>query len=355
MIGNSSLDSKCTSNWRRQRNSLLLQKRFGKFYRIQDLGFPKLKNFLLQLSDRVELTRSSNNHIKVALRKGQPGHAVSLDHFGTHSRTLSETVDRKSAAKELPPLGNLVGSGKARRDEGGRTTTPRSEGVGRGLDPYCFGHETGSDSPEQAEVLHKVERFVLKMVQRSVYGVEARRLEEALSDYLGSQFDSQAFGAPSFVHFLQSHFRRSLEVSLKNSLRSKRTNSLTKEFVVYLKPEAQDALPFSTNFTFGSFDLPRSEGQDLGRPTDFRLAPLASHRPSPADRLGRIPTSSIYSDKALDRSTDHKDSRSLNQSKRFNAEAHIEQVFDINDNHIFINSRANSQADNDHSPDCSDP
>ena len=57
----------------------------------------------------------------------------------------------------------------------------------------------------------------------------------------------------------------------------------------------------------------------------------------------------------MDRSTDHKDSRSLNQSKRFNAEAHIEQVFDINDNHIFINSRANSQADNDHSPDCSDP
>ena len=138
-------------------------------------------------------------------------------------------------------------------------------------------------------------------------------------------------------------------MSLKNSLRSKRTTGLAKEFVVYLKPEAQDALPFNTNFTFGSFDLQRSEGQDLCRPVDFKVGNMSSIRQFPGDLNSRVPTHSIYSDKELDKSTEHKDSRSLNQSKRISADAHIEQIFDINDNHIFINSRANSQVENDQS------
>lgn len=81
---------------------LLLQKKTHKFYNFQELGFIKLKNFLMTLEDKIELTRSSNNHIKVALRrKKDPPYSQG----GSPCRALQASSKRLEAlsAHEKPP------------------------------------------------------------------------------------------------------------------------------------------------------------------------------------------------------------------------------------------------------------
>jgi len=81
---------------------LLLQKKTHKFYNFQELGFIKLKNFLMTLEDKIELTRSSNNHIKVSLRrKKDPPYSQG----GSPCRALqppSKRLEALSAHEKLP-------------------------------------------------------------------------------------------------------------------------------------------------------------------------------------------------------------------------------------------------------------
>ena len=73
---------------------LLLQRKYQKFYNIHDLGFPKLKNFLQKFEDEIELTRSSNNHIKVSLRKKpKKANYDSIERFDAKSMSSSEKIE----------------------------------------------------------------------------------------------------------------------------------------------------------------------------------------------------------------------------------------------------------------------
>lgn len=306
---------------------LLLMKKYDKFYNFQDLGFIKLKSFLLTMEDKIELTRSSNNHIKVSLRKrrepnyGQgEGAGFRLPTEGGDSRVReknedlwaydsSESLDDNSSGfqmaktlrnpqKHLPHPNVVVPrtvedlripqsltwsrydtkasrSPRSRYLPDSRSSNPqRSNHEDPGssnnptdtrinvldlLDPREFGNSAAFINPAQSKLIHRnpykstsqegdpfrdaapyvpgrpseltmsqtlkqfesIRNFILERIRSCPYGLEMKKLEREVSQFLLEPFCPSSFKAATFHQFLADNFQEDLEINPKKAVKSK--------------------------------------------------------------------------------------------------------------------------------------
>lgn len=81
----------------------LYKKEFGTFPNFTELGFPKLKNFLISMEDRVQLEEFHKNHIKVRLRKKPLWNLYQVEK-GVVDKFLRQALEKKRFGIELSRL-----------------------------------------------------------------------------------------------------------------------------------------------------------------------------------------------------------------------------------------------------------
>lgn len=268
---------------------LLLQKKYGIFYNFQELGFIKLKNFLTTLEDKIELTRSSNNHIKVSLRRKEPLHSPGVR---SHPHKLSsppakDSADAKkrtdsweSATQPLPhsqkgmlaptkPLPKLYLKDELNRGGFDEVLSPRpfvlnpqfvdgsflnmseSKRVSQKKLSHTHSHDSGHQlntstaKPQDDTVLSAsefckqfelVKNFILEKIKLCRFGLEMKKLELELSQFLGNPFKPRVFNSESLHQFLIENFSAELDIGLKKTVKSKVKKTATNpEYLIYPK------------------------------------------------------------------------------------------------------------------------
>ena len=244
---------------------LLLQKKYHKFFNIQELGFPKLKNFLVTIEDEVALTKSQNNHIKVSLiqkprkkteRRVASNPEIERDHKRQIERSMMEGSLNINPSKKLSQK-NSKYSHLAEHEN-----------------PYNFGPSfTGEMTATKfCELFEKIKTFVINKITKVPFGVEIDRLEDELNEYLKVPFKAKQFGRKNFKEFLKKEFASELEIEVKKRMRPKMQNtSSSEQFYVYpkvKKPRAEDS------------DMDRSYGS-LNPSTDSRSSQVFGSHAKP--------------------------------------------------------------------------
>lgn len=238
---------------------LLLQKKYHKFYNIQDLGFPKLKNFLLTIENKIELTRSSNNHIKVSLKKSKEGGLVSpntlnlnIDSISEHNQSDSQNRDYK-----LNYSTAFVNTNKSKKLNLKKPVTPYSEEADLSPDPYGFKckEDSNMSASQFCEIFGTIKTFILGKLQRVCFGVEMNKLENELSDFLGEKFNANTFNASNFHHFLKMNFENELEITVKKTVKSKIKKGPTNpDYMIFRKQGGSKNLCSDQDSSFNSIN-----------------------------------------------------------------------------------------------------
>ena len=328
---------------------LLLQKKYHKFYNIHDLGFPKLKNFLQKLENQIELTRSSNNHIKVSLRK-KPKEAKlnSLEKLKLQSRESSEDKETEMKNGMNMTNSNFLNCEKYKKPHPKKHHLLISDDFESQMEFSKSGKKEPNETTtrELVETFQKIEGFLLYQVHRSIYGVEAVALEHSLSYHLGYQFNPEMFKSKNFVDFLKTNFQNSLDVCLKNSLKSKKSNSLNKpEYVVFAKKETHDSLGAISGPSFEGINHSKSEKQgSFTLVSSINLLSPTYTLVTPSHGFNKE-SNSIYSKEHTEKIVNHVKSKSHIGTHRAKEDINIEKIFDITNDHIFLNFGATSQID----------
>lgn len=306
---------------------LLLMKKYDKFYNFQELGFIKLKNFLLTMEDKIELTRSSNNHIKVSLRKRKEPPFTQMDSSGFRSpaeggeskkrerderlwdldssqslddegsgfhmaRTLRNSQKHNSQMNmggprtvedlriPLSQTGSRFGtktsqSPRSRYNQDSRSSNPQRvarEDPGSSmnsagnplnvldlLDPKEFHGTAAFINPAPSKLIQKnpnksytqvsdhfrvpqpfvhtrtshltmaelsrrfesIRNFVLEKIKSYPFGLEMKKLEREVSEFIGEPFYPPDYKANTFRQFLVENFQNELEINPKKAVKSK--------------------------------------------------------------------------------------------------------------------------------------
>lgn len=217
---------------------LLLTKKYEKIYNFPELGFPKLKSFLMTMEDYVELERSHNNHIKVKLKKKtqltRKKHSDSnLNHSRQNNEYRSQTklseysdqqfyniYDHKSGFKTLKP--NPFDEKYKQIEMGIRST---------------YEHKKSCSNLQQ--YLDNVRDHVFKALKKNQFGIQVNKLEKLLSNSLGTEFDPKIFKAEDFKDFLLMNFDEYIDIELKRSIgkKSQNQNSSKKSMIYMVYPK----------------------------------------------------------------------------------------------------------------------
>ena len=238
---------------------LLLQKKYHKFYNIQDLGFPKLKNFLITIEDKIELTRSSNNHIRVSLRKKKISGFPPLSSLNINIDSISQQNDPESQTThfKLNYSNNFVNMNNSKKQSLKKPITPLSEEVNKSFDHYGFRPkgDLNMSASKFCEMFNSVKTFILDKLQKSRFGIEMNKLENELSEFLGSKFQPESFACSSFHQFLQMNFSDELEIGVKKTVKSKlKKISSNPDYLIYPRISAKNNKGSDGESSFGSFN-----------------------------------------------------------------------------------------------------
>ena len=193
-----------------------LSSRYNKIYNFQDLGFPKLKNFLATMEDYIELERSNANNIKIRLKNtdaipSKNDNRVIIDDkhsqnsfndYSNFEANCFDLYDRRQGFKTLQP--NAFDQ-KCKQIE--------NIGIQR------IGEHKKSFSNLQ-QYLEHIRIFVINILKNNKYGIAMNRLEETLSKYLGTEFDPRLFKADDFKDFLLNNFDEYLDIEVKKTIRT---------------------------------------------------------------------------------------------------------------------------------------
>ena len=327
---------------------LLLQKKYQQYFNVQALGFPKLKTFLQNMDDKIELARSSNNHIKVSLLpREKDTQSEYRQKHNSDSNCLSE--NNSEVGPGFRHNLNHVHHERYKHSVGKKQPQSFNQSKASKIDPYGFKdrNEPEITTRQLCELFDKIEKFIMRVVHKSTYGIEASRLEEMLSNFLGYEFVPQQFNSKSFVDFLKSNFANSLEVSPKNSLKPRKP-VLLKEYMVYLQKGVASNWGSGQNQAYKLTDSPKSRNQQYG--------PLhsLSHSDFPANNyyqggVHSVESKSHKSDQIIEPTMDFKQSRSGIISQKAEDDMDMERFFDNTNGLFCFNSHGNSQieADND--------
>lgn len=216
---------------------LKLTTKYNKIYNFPDLGFPKLKNFLATMEEYIELERSHNNHIKVKLK--DPSETKLPD----HNKVYAEDIKSPSSFNDLS---NAEGQyfDLYNRKQGFKTLQPNA------FDQKCkqidsIGMQNVSEHKKSfsnlQQYLARIKIFVIDILKRNTFGIEMTRLEENLSKYLGTKFDTRIFKADDFKDFLLNNFDEYVDIQVKKTIRTtnKKAQKLntknTATYIVYPK------------------------------------------------------------------------------------------------------------------------
>lgn len=277
---------------------LLLQKKYGKFYNFQELGFIKLKNFLNTLEDKIELTRSSNNHIKVSLKQ-RPGvnfgHHVSpmesvssnfeSEAWGVKPRTGSgdgllsfrgsggkegqrgrERLGRPETPRKLPPdspdrlspektfelsndygIGSFLNAGTKRLNEKKPAEPPSHDSMHYDRATVLNSFDSTLTAKEFVQQFDSIKNFILGKMSLCRFGLEMSILESEVNEFLGHPFRPKSFHADNFHQFLKQNFANELEISLKKAVKSLKVRKVdvNPEYMVY--PRSVGATKIGSN------------------------------------------------------------------------------------------------------------
>lgn len=248
---------------------LLLQKKYGKFYNFQELGFIKLKNFLNTLEDKIELTRSSNNHIKVSLKQ-RPGthfgHHLSpvesvSSNFGSEMRSVKprtgsgdgllsfrgakegqwgrERLGRPETPHKVPPdspdrlspektfelsqdygLGTFLNAGTKRLLEKKPVEPPSHDSMLYDRTANVNSFDSTLTAKEFIQQFDSIKNFIIGKMSLCRFGLEMKKLEAEVNEFLGYPFRAKSFHAENFHQFLKQNFSNELDITIKKTVKS---------------------------------------------------------------------------------------------------------------------------------------
>lgn len=194
----------------------LLSHKTGHFQNFQDLGFPKLKNFLATMNSQIVLEKSHNNHIKIYLLSAKPAEP---------GRTFIDPRDFSS--EQSSSMQTRADLSRTRDLRGGSST----------LKPNAFDVKckqlNSIDPVNHAKSYSTVQQYfetirfqLINILNEHRYGIEIGQLETLLNRYTDHHFDWRR-NKESFQDFLINNFDDYVSISVSlDKLRRKRITTV---------------------------------------------------------------------------------------------------------------------------------
>ena len=180
----------------------LLSHKTGRFQNFQDLGFPKLKNFLATMDSQIVLEKSHNNHIKIYLRSAKP-----LD----PGRTFIDPRD--FSCEPSNPLAKTDFSRNIEKRLGSNTLKPnpfdsKSKQLNN-IDPV--NHSKSYSTVQQ--YFETIKLQLIHILNEYRHGIEIGHLETLLNRYTDHHFDLHR-NKETFQDFLINNFDDYISISM---------------------------------------------------------------------------------------------------------------------------------------------
>lgn len=273
---------------------VLLNLKYNRVYNFQDLGFPKLKNFMATMEDYVELEQSHKNHITLKLKDFTAIKKFDDQHFKEDFRSQSSLNETSNFEN------NYFHISDAR--QGYKTLQPNA------FDQKCkqienFGIQHVAEHKKSfsnlQQYLEKIRLFVINILKNNSFGIEMSRLEENLSMHLATKFDPKMFKADDFKDFLLNNFDDYVDIEVKKTIRTTNKRALklnTKNSTTYIVyPKNYNKL-MSTNFS----RYYKSQHDDYGYYSGIFDADMSDYRSNTSMPFTKIPpTNDSFSDTSL--------------------------------------------------------
>jgi hypothetical protein len=211
---------------------LLLMKKYGKFYDFQEIGFPKLKNFLTTMEDYVELERSHNNHIKVRLKKKKSPLLRKEPFYNESCSQVASPKPNSPPRKDSTFSDNNLSHNNFPQNKGFKAKGS-STLKGNRFDQKCkeiniYSGRQGADHKKSVSDLSdyftNISNIIISTLNVNNFGIEIRKLEEELSRILKTPFDPKIFSASDFKEFLLNNFDEFVNVEVRKTIKSGRNN-----------------------------------------------------------------------------------------------------------------------------------
>lgn len=187
-----------------------LSRKLGKTFNFEELGFPKLKNFLVTLEEKILLEKSHNNHIKLYLRGYEP--ADPSKQYFEPQELSGELRDRTASEK----LNDVEYSSIVEKKQGSLKPNPFEVKTKKINQIDHTDHKKSYSTYQQ--YFQSVEAELVSILNRYRCGIELTRLEKLLTTYkYNSSFARDK--KEEFQDFLINNFDQYLQiiVSGKNS------------------------------------------------------------------------------------------------------------------------------------------
>lgn len=178
-----------------------ISRKMGKTFNFEELGFPKLKNFLVTLEDKILLEKSHNNHIKIFLKGCQP--TDPSKHYFEPGELNNESQEKCLSEKVLGgdyTLGD--------KKQGSLKPNPFDVKTKKINQNDFYDHKKSYSTYQQ--YFQSVEAELVTILNRYRCGIELSRLEKLLSTYKynysfnsNRQEDFQDFLINNFDQYLQ--------------------------------------------------------------------------------------------------------------------------------------------------------
>lgn len=194
---------------------LYLTLKYNKTFNFQDLGFPKLKNFLATMEDYIVLEKSHKNHITLKLKDVNALNSTSenkpfTDDFESHS-SFNENTNLDSQYFDI------IEHRPGHRTLQSNAFDHKCKQIDTMGNPQASEHKKSISNFQQ--YLEKIRAFVLNNLKNYSFGIEMNRLEDNLSKYLGNKFDPKIFKADDFKDFLLTNFDEYVDIGVKKTIR----------------------------------------------------------------------------------------------------------------------------------------
>lgn len=177
-------------------------------FNLQELGFPKLKNFLASMSDkiRVEMAGTNNsyafltenaeesNNFGIQTMKQFGFSANALDNAALLGTPLSKNLDKKSLKKKFNTL-----------------KFPITEKI-----PNTVKQQNRKKVSSLEEYLSKVINMIYSILIEHNYGLRSDKLYAELCKKLTVDFNFRMFGCPDFYTFLATYLESMIDIECKN-------------------------------------------------------------------------------------------------------------------------------------------
>lgn len=249
---------------------LSFETRYNRSYNIQDLGFPKLKNFLQTIEDKIEYGKAPNGIVKISIKKKSSCDArlvkplpidLKLDQHDDANKQLKQQKDDANKQYKQDLINCFFNPVKTKGQNNFQSKIFGSERNDKTIrnqtvTDYGFVPKRIMSPAQIQDYVSSVKQFIMKKLQNTRFGIEMTKLEEELSDHTGHPFEPHLFNVHNFHQFLILNFVDDLEIDLKKNVKSKlKTGPSKQDYLIFLKTGFQTAkMGSDQESSFGSFN-----------------------------------------------------------------------------------------------------